>query len=116
MSVTVGAYSLPDPVSTGAEGETEENSEVLEMADGSFRKHLLSQRKVWNYTWIRDGSTGENIQTAIRAAIAAVSFTFKPWDEVTTYTVEVVAGSHRWRQRPYRGGTRWTISARFREL
>lgn len=117
MSVTLGGSTLPDPGAKGAEGQTEETSELLDMADASRRKHVLgSARKVWNYTWVRYDTEAATIQAAIRAAIAAGSATFKPWDEAGTYTVEVVAGSHRWRTEPAVGDKRWTISAQFRVL
>ena len=117
MSVTLDGSSLPDPSGTGAEGQTEETSEILDMCDGSRRKHLVgSARKTWNYTWVRYSTQAEMIQAAIEAAIEAGSATFKPWDESGTYTVEVVAGSHRWSTRPVSGDWQWTISAQFREL
>lgn len=117
MSVMLGGASLPDPGGTGADGHTEEMSELLDMCDGSRRKHLVgSARKVWTYTWVRYNTQAAVIQTAIEAAIAAGSATFRPWDEVMTYTVEVMTGSHRWSTRPVSGDRQWTISAQFREL
>ena len=117
MSVTIGATSgLPDPSSKGAEGETEESSEVTEMSDGSLRKDTIARRTIWNYTWIRYSAEAADIQAAILAAIDAVTVTFKPWDTTTTYTVEVVKGSHRWRTKPVINDVQWTISARFREV
>ena len=117
MSVTIGATSgLSDPSNQGAEYQLDEIAEVLEMANGSGRKHVLDTRKVWNYTWERYATAGTALKTAIETAIAAGSITFKPWDTTTTYTVEVVSGSFRVKTKPVANDIKYTISATFREL
>jgi len=117
MSVTIGATSgLPDPSNQGAEYQMEDMAEVLDMANASRRKHVLGTRRTWNYTWERYSTQAATIKGAIEAAIAAGSFTFKPWDTATTYTVEVVSGSFRCKTKPVANDTHYTISAQFREL
>jgi len=117
MSVTIGATSgLADPSNQGAEYQLDEISEVLDMANGSGRKHVLKTRRVWNYTWERYATQGTALKAAIETAIAAGSFTFKPWDTGTTYTVELVSGSFRCKTKPLANDVKHTISATFREL
>mgnify|MGYP001027095069 FL=1 len=117
MSVTIGATTgLSDPSNKGAEYQLDEIAEVLEMADGSGRKHVLGTRRVWHYTWERHTTEGLAIKTAIEALIAAGSGTFKPWDTSTTYTVEVVSGSYRVSTKPLANEMIYTIRATFREL
>lgn len=117
MSVTIGATSgLSDPSNKGAEYQLDDIAEVLEMADGSGRKHVLDTRRVWHYTWERYATAGAALKTAIEAAIAAGSFTFKPWDTTSTYTVELVSGSFRCKTKPVANDVKYTISATFREL
>jgi len=117
MSVTIGATSgLSDPSNKGAEYQLDDIAEVLEMADGSDRKHVLDTRRVWHYTWERYATAGAALKTAIEALIAAGSGTFKPWDTSSTYTVEVVTGSFRVKTKPVANDTKYTISATFREL
>ena len=117
MSVTIGATTgLSDPSNKGAEYQLDDIAEVLEMANGSGRKHVLDTRRVWHYTWERYATAGAALKTAIEALIAAGSGTFKPWDTATTYTVEVVTGSFRVKTKPVANDVKYTISATFREL
>lgn len=117
MSVTIGATTgLSDPSNKGAEYQLEDVAEMLEMADGSGRKHVLDTRRVWNYTWERYTTQGTALKTAIETLIAAGSGTFKPWDTSSTYTVEVVSGSYRVSTKPLANDTVYTIRATFREL
>lgn len=117
MSVTIGTTAgLSDPANQGAEYQLDDVAEVLEMANGSGRKHVLGVRRVWNYTWERYATAGAALKTAIDAAVAAGSVTFKPWDTSSTYTVEVVTGSYRVKTKPVASDTKYTISATFREL
>ena len=117
MSVTIGATSgLSDPSNKGAEYQLEDVAELLDMANGSRRKHILKTRRNWNYTWQRHTTAANALKTAIETLIAAGSGTFKPWDTATTYTVEVVSGSYRVSTKPLANEVLYTISATFREL
>jgi len=113
MSVTLGSYTLPNPV------ESNESRIIAgsawEMADGDEAWHILKKRRRWQYTWVAQGTDLSNIRAAIDAAISAAK-TFVPWEGGGPYTVRVDGASVQVEPAGQTSDGYWRVSCAIRQV
>lgn len=106
MSTTLGATTLPDPVSCTMGAE--ETAVQRRMANGALRTTIVARDRRWQLSWAGLNTTDRG--TLRTAYEIAGNQTFKPPDTATTYTVHVAAGSWQEDQRPMASGIRYWVS------
>ncbi|MHB0874572.1 MAG: hypothetical protein ACYC5O_00865 [Anaerolineae bacterium] len=115
MSVTFGAYTLRSPAYDGDDNGFVAPGASWTTGTGSKRTHILTTRKTWNYTWVVYSSEMANIWAAVLAAISA-PVSFVPWDEATTYSVQVPVESASKKPKPLANDTEYTITCTIEEV
>jgi hypothetical protein len=113
MSVTLGSYTLPNPV------ESQESriavSQSWIMASGDEAWQFVKARRQWEYVWVAKGTDLQNIRAALEAAYGTAK-SFVPWEGGGPYNVRVDPASVKQEPEELTGSGYWRISCTIRQV